>query len=143
MSETPTNMGKLPSSQLPARPHGHSVPRFAGISTFARLPHTQSLDGVDVAVFGVPFDGGTSFRPGARFGPQAIRQASRLLRTHNYTLDVQPFDELTVIDYGDLVVVPSDILDTYAMVEKEAFNFYSEGVFPMAMGGTTRLSSRC
>ncbi len=133
MSETPFD--NLPASRFPTRPHGHSVPRFAGISTFARLPHTQSLEGVDVAIFGVPFDGGTSFRPGARFGPQGIRQGSRLLRTHNYTLDVQPFDELTAIDYGDLVVVPSDILDTYAMVEEQASVFYANGVFPMAMGG--------
>ena len=133
MSDTPID--RLPVGNLPPRPHGHSVPRFAGISTFARLPNTQSLEGVDVAIFGVPFDGGTSFRPGARFGPQGIRQASRLLRTHNYALDVQPFDELMVVDYGDLVVVPSDIEDTYALVEEQVHAFYVAGVFPMAMGG--------
>jgi len=121
--------------QLPSRPHGHAVPRFAGISTFARLPHTQSLDGVDAAIFGVPFDGGTSFRPGARFGPQGIRQGSRLLRSYNYALDVEPFEELSVIDYGDLAVVPSDIADTYSMVEDQAAVFFDNGVFPVAMGG--------
>lgn len=124
-----------PFGQPPRRPHGHAVPRFAGLATFARLPHIQSLDGVNVAIFGVPFDGGTSFRPGARFGPQGIRQSSRLLRTHNYALDVQPFDELTVVDYGDLGVVPTDIDDTYAMVEDEAAIFYARNVLPMAMGG--------
>ncbi len=117
------------------RPHGHTVPRFAGLPTFARLPYTQSLQGVDVAVFGVPFDGGTSYRPGARFGPQGIRQASRLLRSYNYALDVQPFDDLSVIDYGDLAVVPSDIDDTYALVESDAGVFYAADVFPIAMGG--------
>jgi len=128
-------MSDSPSNPLPARPHGHTVPRFAGLSSFARLPYTQSLEGVDVAIFGVPFDGGTSFRPGARFGPQGIRQSSRLLRTHNYVLDVQPFDELSVIDFGDLSVVPTDIMDTYSEVEKEASQFYERGVFPLAMGG--------
>lgn len=123
------------SNNLPSRPHGHSVPRFAGIATFARLPHTRSLEGVDTAILGVPFDGGTSFRPGARFGPQGIRQASRLLRTHNYALDVQPFDELTAIDYGDLTVVPTDIQDTYTLVESEVAVLHDHGVFPIAMGG--------
>ncbi|MHB0868866.1 MAG: agmatinase [Chloroflexota bacterium] len=117
------------------RPHGHTVPRFAGLPTFARLPYTQSLEGVDVAIFGVPFDGGTSFRPGARFGPQGIRQSSRLLRAYNYALDVQPFDDLSVVDYGDLMVVPSDIDDTYALVERDADLFYAQDVFPLAMGG--------
>jgi agmatinase len=117
------------------RPHGHAVPRFAGISTFARLPYTQSLDGVDAAIFGVPFDGGTSFRPGARFGPQGIRQGSRLLRSYNYTLDVEPFEELSVIDFGDLAIVPTDISDTYALIDEQTTALYERGVFPVAMGG--------
>ncbi len=117
------------------RPHGHVVPRFAGPATFARLPYTQSLAGVDVAVFGVPFDGGTTFRPGARFGPQGIRQASRLLRSYNYALDVQPFDDLSVIDYGDVAVIPFDIGDTFATVERDVAALYDRDVFPLAMGG--------
>ena len=117
------------------RPHGHVVPRFAGAATFARLPYTQSLTGVDVAVFGVPFDGGTTFRPGARFGPQGIRQASRLLRSYNYALDVLPFDDLSVVDYGDVSVIPFDIGDTFAAVEGDVAVLYDRGVFPLAMGG--------
>ena len=128
------------NGSLPERPHGHTVPRFAGIATYARLPHTQILDGVDVAIFGVPFDGGTSFRPGARFGPQAIRQGSRLIRSYNYTLDVEPLEDLTVIDYGDLAVVPSDIEDTYALVEQQASIFHEHRVFPVALGGDHSVS---
>ncbi len=60
-----------------------SVPRYTGVRTFARLPHTQELGGVDVAVVGVPFDTGTSYRPGARFGPEAIRSGSTLLRPYH------------------------------------------------------------
>lgn len=128
-------MSDIPFDQPPRVPHGHVVPRFAGIGSFARLPHTQSLERVEVAVFGVPFDGGTTFRPGARFGPQGIRQSSRLLRAYNYALDVRPFDDLSVIDYGDLAVVPFDIGDTYALVEEQAAVFYDRQVFPIAMGG--------
>ncbi len=128
-------MAEIGFEQEPRRPHGHMVPRFAGLPTFARLPNTQSLRGVDVAIFGVPFDGGTSFRPGARFGPEGIRQASRLLRSYNAVLDVQPFDDLTVIDYGDLPVVPSDIDDTYALLGDQTDVFYDADVFPVAMGG--------
>ncbi len=128
------------SGSFPARPHGHVVPRFAGIATFARLPHTEDLSGVDLAVFGVPFDGGTSFRPGARFGPQAIRQGSRLLRSYNPALDVQPFDDLAAVDYGDFAVVPSDIEDTYARVESQAAALHEAGVFPVALGGDHSVS---
>lgn len=116
-------------------PHGHLVPRFAGLASFARLPYSQSLEGVEVAIFGVPFDGGTTFRPGARFGPQGIRQSSRLLRAYNYALDVRPFEDLSLVDYGDLAVVPTDIEDTYSLVERQAGVFYAAGTFPLALGG--------
>jgi agmatinase len=128
-------MTDKPFRQLPPRPRGHTVPRFAGLPTFSRLPYTQSLDGADVAILGVPFDGGASFRPGARFAPQAIRQASRLLRDYNPALDVEPFLALAAIDYGDFAVVPTDIGDTYALVEEQAIPFHEGGVFPLALGG--------
>jgi agmatinase len=128
-------MTEKPFQQLPPRPTGHSVPRFAGLPTFSRLPYTQSLEGADVAIFGVPFDGGTSFRPGARFGPQAIRQSSRLIRDYNPAMDVVPFDLLSAIDYGDFAVVPTDIEDTYAAVEAQASLIHESGVFPLALGG--------
>ncbi|MGI5835616.1 MAG: agmatinase [Chloroflexota bacterium] len=121
--------------ETPRRPHGHVVPRFAGLSTFARLPYTQNLQGADVAIFGVPYDGGTTFRPGARFGPQGIRQASRLLRAYNYALDVQPFDDLSAVDYGDLALIPFDIEETYTMVEEQLSVLYDNDTFPVALGG--------
>ena len=62
---------------------GKLVPRYAGPSTFARLPELRDVEHCDVAIIGVPFDAGTSYRPGARFGPQAVRQASRQLRTNS------------------------------------------------------------
>jgi len=85
------------------------VPRFAGAPTFARLPELERVGSADVAVVGLPFDTGTSYRPGARFGPAAIRQGSRLLRPFNPALGVSPFERLQVADAADLAITPFDI----------------------------------
>src|SRR5689334_9159592 len=86
------------------------IPRFAGPATFARLPRIdQTSADVDVAVVGAPFDGGTSFRPGARFGPAHIRESSRLLRPYNQAQDVLAFADQQVVDAGDIVANPFDI----------------------------------
>ena len=85
------------------------VPRFAGPPTFARLPRIDEVSDVDVAVVGVPFDGGVSYRPGARFGPAHVRASSRLLRPYNPAADVEPFATQLVVDAGDLALNPFDI----------------------------------
>src|SRR2546425_362925 len=85
---------------------GSAPPRFSGIRTFARRRHSQELEGVDVAVVGAPFDQGVSFRPGARFGPEAIRSASVLLRDYHPVLDVAVLDELEIVDFGDVASSP-------------------------------------
>src|SRR6185312_16215254 len=79
-----------------------AVPRFAGAATFARLPRIDEVDHADIAVLGVPFDSGVSYRPGARFGPAHIRESSRLLRTYNPAADVEPFALHQVVDAGDV-----------------------------------------
>ncbi|WP_235624017.1 agmatinase [Mycolicibacterium goodii] len=85
------------------------VPRYAGIATFARLPQRFEVIDYDIAVVGVPFDSGVTYRPGARFGPSAIREASRLLKPYHPALDVSPFAQAQVVDAGDLGVNPFDI----------------------------------
>ncbi|WP_396904294.1 agmatinase [Mycolicibacterium phlei] len=85
------------------------VPRFAGLATFARLPQRHEVDDYDIAVVGVPFDAGVTYRPGARFGPAAIRQASRLLKPYHPALDVSPFAAAQVVDAGDIPANPFDI----------------------------------
>ncbi|MBG0564553.1 agmatinase [Actinoplanes aureus] len=85
------------------------VPRFAGPATFARLPRADDVSDLDVAIIGVPFDAGVSYRPGARFGPGHVRESSRLLRPYNPAAGVSPFAELQVADAGDLAVNPFDI----------------------------------
>jgi agmatinase len=88
---------------------GMMVPRYAGLTTFARLPRLEDVADYDVAVVGVPFDSGVTYRPGARFGPAHIRQASRLLRPYNPALDALPFRDAQVVDAGDIAANPFDI----------------------------------
>ncbi len=93
------------------------VPRYAGLSTFARLPRLEDVGRADVAIIGVPFDSSVSYRPGARFGPAHIRQSSRLLRPHNPALRIDPFRVLQVVDAGDIAVNPFSIQQAIAEIE--------------------------
>jgi len=110
-------------------------PRYAGIRTFARLPLLDDVGRADVAVLGAPFDGGTSFRPGARFGPAAIREASLLLRPYNEPLDVSPFAELQVADAGDAAPSPLDIAEAHGAIETRAAELHSGGARVLGLGG--------
>jgi agmatinase len=111
------------------------IPRFAGIRTFMRAPHVTDLTGVDVAVYGIPFDTATSYRTGARFGPEAIRAASALIRPYHPAHDVNVVESLSIVDYGDLPVSPGDTERTYAQVQEALQPIVGAGVFPVAMGG--------
>jgi agmatinase len=111
------------------------LPRFAGIRTFMRLPHVTELAGVDAIAYGIPFDTATSYRTGPRFGPEAIRSASALLRPYNPALDVNLVETLSVVDYGDVPVSPGDTERTYAQVEEALAPVVDAGVFPAALGG--------
>jgi agmatinase len=96
------------------------VPRFAGPATFARLPRLDEVSDVDVAIVGVPFDAGVSYRPGARFGPAHVRESSRLLRPYNPALAVSPFGRQQVADAGDIAVNPFSIEEAVGQVERGA-----------------------
>ena len=111
------------------------IPRFAGIRTYMRAPHVTDLAGVDAAVYGIPFDTATSYRTGARFGPEAIRSASALIRPYHPVHDVNVVEALSIVDYGDLPVSPGDTERTYAQVEEGLAPIVDAGVFPVALGG--------
>ena len=111
------------------------IPRFAGPATFARLPRIDEVPGADVAVVGVPFDSGVSYRPGARFGPAHIRQASRLLRPYNPALDVEPFSAQQVVDAGDITCNPFDIATAIGQIEAGATALTSTGARLLTLGG--------
>src|SRR5919199_3959094 len=91
-------------------------PRFGQIATFMLLPAADSPAGLDVALLGIPYDGGTSYRTGARFGPRAVREQSSLIRPWNPVLKVHPFERLRVADCGDVDVVPISIERTFEAI---------------------------
>lgn len=104
-----------------------AVPRYAGLTTFARLPRREEAGGYDVAVVGVPFDSGVTYRPGARFGPAHIRQSSRLLRPYNQTLGTYPFRGQQVVDAGDIACNPFDITEAIGQIEQAAVDLAAGG----------------
>ncbi len=115
---------------------GRLVPRFAGASTFARLPEVDRVTDYDVAVLGVPFDNGTSYRPGARFGPMAVRQASRHLRPgYHVELGLSPFQSVQVADAGDVPVTPFDIAAAMGQIQGHAGELISGDRKVVAIGG--------
>src|SRR4051795_13664936 len=111
------------------------VPRFAGPSTFARLPRLDEVKPADVAIVGVPFDAGVSYRPGARFGPAHIRQSSRLLRPYNPAQDVSPFATQQVVDAGDLAANPFNIQEAIGAVEAGADALLEQAGRLVTLGG--------
>ncbi|ORA35939.1 agmatinase [Mycobacterium aquaticum] len=114
---------------------GLQVPRYAGHTTFARLPRIEDVQRHDIAVVGIPFDTGVTYRPGARFGPAHIRQSSRLLRPYNPALDVEPFAHRQVVDAGDLTFNPFDIETAVTQIEQGAVELIGDGATLVSLGG--------
>jgi agmatinase len=114
---------------------GLAVPRYAGLTTFARLPRREDVSRYDVAVAGVPFDSGVSYRPGARFGPAHIRQSSRLLRPYNPALEAAPFGSQQVVDAGDIACNPFDIGEAIGQIQQAAADLTAGGQRLLSLGG--------
>lgn len=115
---------------------GTQVPRFAGAPTFARLPRVDEVSDYDVAILGAPFDGGVSYRPGARFGPAAVRQASRHLRpAFHPDVDVAPFRVLQAVDAGDVPCNPFDIDAALQQIDDHASELVGERRRLITIGG--------
>jgi guanidinopropionase len=114
---------------------GYFVPRIGGIPTFMRLPHTADPSGVDIALIGVPWDGGTTNRAGARHGPREIRNQSSFMRSvHPETME-SPYDVCNVADLGDTGVNPIDLMDTLKRVEDFYARIHEAGTVPLTAGG--------
>lgn len=110
-------------------------PRFSGIRTFARQRFATELEGVDAAVVGIPFDGGTSFRPGARFGPEAIRSVSVLLRDYDPAQDVDVLGSLEIVDRGDVWAPPGANELAVGRLAADLEPIAAAGAVPLALGG--------
>ncbi|GAA0999088.1 agmatinase [Acrocarpospora macrocephala] len=111
------------------------VPRYAGPATFARLPRLDQVSQADIAIVGVPFDSGVSYRPGARFGPNAVREASRLLRPYHPGLDVAPFAVAQVADAGDIACNPFNIDEAVETIQDAAADLMVGGTRLVTIGG--------
>jgi len=131
LTDTGNEPGGAPRGPMDAS----RTPRFAGPPTFALLPRRDEVTRCDVAVVGVPFDSGTSYRPGARFGPAAVRQGSRLLRPWHPGLQVAPFGDQQVADAGDIACNPFDIAEAVGQIEAAAAALLDGASHLLAIGG--------
>jgi agmatinase len=116
-------------------PDPGAAPRFTGPRTFMRLPHLQTTADVDVAFVGVPTDDAVAFRSGARFGPEAVRSASALLRPYNPHLDVDIVERLSMVDYGDAPTVPGYHVESLERIERHLRPLHEADVVPLCVGG--------
>lgn len=116
-------------------PDPEALPKFAGVRTFMRLPHLRDLAEQDFAVVGIPFDDAVTFRPGARFGPEGIRSESVMIRNWHPVHDIDIFQYLSGVDYGDVAVVPGHVEDTNARTAETFRQIAEAGVTTFAMGG--------
>jgi agmatinase len=116
-------------------PNALEVPRYSGVRTFMRVPHVRELDGVDVAVVGIPTDSAVSFRSGARFGPEAIRSASVLLRSYNPILRVNVAERLSIVDWGDAPTVPGYTVESLERTSEAIEAIARAGAVPIGLGG--------
>ena len=120
---------------------GEDLQPFMGIPTFMRLPSSRDLENIDVVVMGVPFDSGTSYRSGTRFGPRKIREASLMLWGHNPTMHVTPLDVLSVVDYGDVSVTPTSIQTTMTAITETAGQVLNAGATLISLGGAYTITN--
>jgi len=123
-----------------SKPHPQPVdalvyPRFSGIPTFMRLPHTPDAKDLDIALIGIPFDGGTTYRPGPRFGPRNIRVQSAMIRPWNPVLKINPFEKWRIGDFGDFSINPLSIEDTYGRITDQLGEVLKDGARTVCVGG--------
>jgi agmatinase len=114
------------------------LPHYAGINTFLKAPYVEDVRAVgnyDAAVLGVPFDGGTTYRPGTRFGPQGIRRISALYTPYNYEMGVDLREQMTLCDVGDVFTIPANIEKTFDQISRAVAHVFSSGALPIIMGG--------
>jgi agmatinase len=114
------------------------LPHFAGINTFLKAPYLEDVrqcGNYNVAVLGVPFDGGTTYRSGTRFGPQGIRKISALYGPYNFELGVDLRESITVADLGDIFTIPANIEKCFDQISKGVGHVCQSGAFPVVLGG--------
>ncbi|MEM9756180.1 MAG: arginase family protein, partial [Pseudomonadota bacterium] len=114
------------------------LPHYAGINTFLKAPYAEDVTQVgqyDATLLGIPFDGGTTYRPGTRFGPQALRRISALYTPYNYELGVDLREQMTMCDAGDVFTIPANIEKSFDQISRAVSHVASSGSLPIMIGG--------
>lgn len=122
------------------------LPHFAGINTFLKAPYVENVRDVgkyDAAVLGIPFDSGTTYRPGTRFGPQGIRRISSLYTTYNYELGVDLREQMTLCDAGDVFTIPGNLEKSFDQISRGVSHVFSSGAVPIMLGGDHSIGFPC
>lgn len=122
------------------------LPHFAGINTFLKAPYVEDVRDVakyDAAVVGIPFDSGTTYRPGTRFGPQGIRRISALYTPYNYELGVDLREQMTLCDAGDVFTIPANLEKSFDQISKGVSHIFSSGALPIMLGGDHSIGFPC
>ena len=122
------------------------LPHFAGINTFLKAPYVENVRDVgkyDAAVIGIPFDSGTTYRPGTRFGPQGIRRISALYTPYNYELGVDLREQMTLCDAGDVFTIPANLEKSFDQISRGVSHVFSSGALPVMLGGDHSIGFPC
>ena len=140
-----TGSDSLEDKSIPTFARGE-LPHYAGINTFLKAPYIEDVTKVgdfDAAVMGVPFDGGTTYRPGTRFGPQGLRRISALYTPYNYELGIDLREQMTLCDVGDVFTIPANIEKTFDQITRAVSHVASSGALPIMIGGDHSIGFPC
>ena len=122
------------------------LPHFAGINTFLKAPYVENVRDVgkyDAAVLGVPFDGGATYRPGTRFGPQGVRRISALYTPYNYERGIDLREQMTLCDVGDVFAIPGNLEKSFDQISRGVAHVFSSGALPVIIGGDHSIGFPC
>jgi agmatinase len=135
----------LTDKSIPTFSRGE-LPHFAGINTFLKAPYVENVRDVakyDAAILGIPFDSGTTYRPGTRFGPQGIRRISALYTPYNYELGVDLREQMTLCDAGDVFTIPANLEKSFDQISRGVAHVFSSGALPLMLGGDHSIGFPC
>ena len=140
-----TGADSIEDRSIPTFARGE-LPHYAGINTFLKAPYTEDVTevgGYDATVLGAPFDGGTTYRPGTRFGPQGIRKISALYTPYNYEMGIDLREQMSLCDAGDIFTIPANIEKTFDQISRAVAHVFSSGSMPIILGGDHSIGFPC
>lgn len=140
-----TGADSIEDKSIPTFARGE-LPHYAGINTFLKAPYAEDVTEVqhyDATVLGIPFDGGTTYRAGTRFGPQGVRKISALYTPYNYEMAVDLREQMTLCDAGDVFTIPANIEKTFDQITRGVSHVASSGSLPIMIGGDHSIGFPC